>query len=107
MLNQLLLSSVSFSVAFGLSLLVGDFKSAWLTGAISVFATFMGIFIVNGTQRIRHKPIINSLKVQIYKLERQEIELQQSISSIAIEKRQLEVKINFLKSELSHISTLR
>lgn len=104
--NQVLLSSVSFAVAFGFSLIVNrDIKPALLTGLISVFATYTGVFVVNGRDRIRHKPTINKLEAQIYQLERQHIQLQQSISASATEKHRLEVKLNFLKSELSYIYT--
>ena len=104
--NQLILGSVSFCVAFGVSLIVNrDIKLALLTGLISVFATYAGVFVVKGKERIRHKPTINKIKYQIYKLEIRQIELQQFIWANATEKHRLEVKLNFLRAELSYLYT--
>lgn len=107
MLNNLqLLNLVCFGVASGINLLVNrDIKSALLTGLISVFACCVGVFVVNNMQRIQYKPIINNIKAQINLLEKRQIELQQTVGAIATEKHHLQVKINYLKLELSALYT--
>lgn len=102
--NQLLLGTIAFGVSFGLSLLVNrDIKPALLTGLIAVPATYAGVFVVNGKQRIQQKPILTALQAQIHQLDRRQIELNQSISATIQEKQRLEVNINFLKTELNQL----
>ena len=104
--NRLLLSSVAFGTSFGLSLLISrNMKTAFLSGLITVPATFSGLAVVNYRQRGQQKLTLTALESQIYHLERQEAQLNQSWLAIATEKQRTEVNINFLKTELSQLHT--
>lgn len=101
--NLLLLGSVAFSVSFTLSLLINrDIKPALISGLITVPATFLGVFIVNGKQRIQKKQTLTALQNQLYQLQRQETQLNQSLRAIATEE-QTKSNINFLKIELNQL----
>lgn len=102
--NPLLLVSVACGVSFALSLLVNrDIKSAAIAGIITIPATFVGIFVVNGKQRIEHKQILTNLESQIYQLEAWEAHLNQSLEAIAAEEQRTKNNINFLKTELKQL----
>lgn len=102
--NPLLLVSVACGVSFALSLLVNrDIKSAAIAGIITIPATFVGIFVVNGKQRIKQKHILTNLESQIYQLEEWEAELNQSLVAIASEEQRTKNNINFLKIELKQL----
>lgn len=102
--NPLLLVSVACGVSFALSLLVNrDIKSAAIAGIITIPATFAGIFVVNGKQRIEQKQILTNLENQIYQLEEWEAHLNQSLVAIAAEEQRTKNNINFLKTELKQI----
>lgn len=102
--NPLLLVSVACGVSFALSLLVNrDIKSAAIAGIITIPATFVGIFVVNGKQRIKQKHILTGLESQIYQLEEWEAHLNQSLVAIAAEEQRTKNNINFLKTELKQL----
>lgn len=102
--NPLLLVSVACGVSFALSLLVNrDIKSALLTGLITIPATFVGIFIINGKQRIEQKQILTNLESRIYQLEEWEAQLNHSFEAIAAEEQRTKNNINFLKTELKQL----
>ncbi len=101
--NLLLLGSVAFGVSFALSLLINrDIKPALISGLITVPATLLGVFVVNGKQRIQKKQTLTALQNQLYQLQRQEIQLNQSLNAIATEE-QIKSNINFLKIELNQL----
>lgn len=102
--NKLLLSSVAFGISFALSLLINrNVKTALITGLISVPATLVGVFVVNGKQRIQQKRDLNQLEAQIYQLKLQEVQLNKSLSAIAAEEQRTKSNINFLKTELKQL----
>lgn len=102
--NPLLLVSVACGVSFALSLLVNrDIKSAAIAGIITIPATFVGIFVVNGKQRIEKKHILTGLESQIYQLEEWEAHLNQSLVAITAEEQRTKSNINFLKTELKQL----
>lgn len=102
--NPLLLVSVACGVSFALSLLVNrDIKIALLTGLITIPATFVGIFVINGKQRIEQKHILTNLESRIYQLEEWEAELNHSFEAIAAEEQKAKNNINFLKTELKQL----
>lgn len=102
--NPLLLVSVACGVSFALSLLVNrDIKSAAIAGIITIPATFVGIFVINGKQRIEQKHILTGLESQIYQLEEWEAHLNQSLEAIAAEEQRTKSNINFLKTELKQL----
>ena len=102
--NPLLLVSVACGVSFALSLLVNrDIKSAVIAGIITIPATFVGIFVINGKQRIEQKHILTGLESKIYQLEEWEAHLNQSLVAIAAEEQRTKSNINFLKTELKQL----
>ncbi|MBW4636736.1 MAG: hypothetical protein KME05_00595 [Gloeocapsa sp. UFS-A4-WI-NPMV-4B04] len=102
--NPLLLVSVACGVSFALSLLVNrDIKSAAIAGIITIPATFVGVFVVNGKQRIEQKQILTNLEHQIYQLEEWEAQLNHSFEAIAAEEQRTKNNINFLKIELKQL----
>lgn len=102
--NPLLLVSVACGVSFALSLLANrDIKSALITGLITLPATFVGIFVINGKQRIEQKHILTNLESQIYQLEEWEAHLNHSLEAIASEEQRTKNNINFLKTELKQL----
>lgn len=104
MAKMLLLGSVAFGVSFALSLLINrDIKPALLSGLITVPATFSGVFVVNRKQRIKQKQTLTTFQSQIYQLQRQETQLNQSLYAIAAEEQRTKSNINFLKTELSQL----
>ena len=104
--NLSLLGLVAFGVSFGLNLLVNrDIKTAFLTGLITVPATFSGIVAVNSKQRTKQKHLLTPLQNQIHQLKRRETQLMQSLSGTVTEKQRTEANLNFLKAELSQFYT--
>lgn len=102
--NPFLLVSVAFGVSFSLSLVVKrDIKTAFLTGLITVPATFSGVVAVTSKQRTQQKLTLTDLEGQIYQLEGWETQLNQSLLALAAEKQRTETNINFLKTELSQL----
>ena len=104
--NLSILGLVAFGVSFGLSLLVNrDIKTAFLTGLITVPASFSGIVAVNSKQRTKQKRLLTPLQNQIHQLKRRETQLIQSLSATVTEKQRTEANLNFLKAELSQFYT--
>ena len=104
MAKILLLGSVAFGVSFALSLLINrDIKPALISGLITVPATFSGVFVVNRKQRIKQKQTLTTFQSQIYQLQRQEAQLNQSLYAIAAEEQRTKSNINFLKTELNQL----
>lgn len=102
--NLLLLGSVAFGVSFALSLLINkEIKPALISGLITVPATFSGVFVVNRKQRIKQKQTLTTLQSQIYQLQRQETQLNQSFGAIVTEQQRTKSNINFLKTELNQL----
>lgn len=100
----LLLGSVAFGVSFSLSLLVNrNIKTAFLTGLITVPATFSGLVVVNRIQRTQRHRTLTALQTQIHRLKKRETQLNQFFSASATEKQRAEANLNFLKSELSQL----
>lgn len=103
--NRLLLGSVVFSVSLILSLIVSqNVAMALKTGLITIPATFLGIAAVNLKQRNQQKLILNDLQAEIYKLEKWQSQLSQSMRVTLEQKQQTETNINFLKVQLSQLS---
>lgn len=80
----LLLGSVAFGVSFGLSLLVNrHIKTAFLTGLITVPATFSGVVAVNRKQKTQQKRTLTALQAQIHRLKKRETQMNQSLLASA------------------------
>ncbi len=103
--NRLLLGSVVFSVSLVLSLIVSrDVGTALKTGLITIPATVLGVGAVNFKQRNQQKLILNDLQAQIYKLEKWQGQLNQSLLATADREQQTETNINFLQVQLRQLS---
>jgi chromosome segregation ATPase len=103
--NRLLLGSVVFSVSLVLSLIISrDVGTALKTGLITIPATFLGIGAVNLKQRNQQKLILNDLQVEIYKLEKWQLQLNNSLRVISEQRQQTETNINFLQVQLRQLS---
>ncbi len=103
--NRLLLGSVAFSASLVLSLIVSqDVGMALKTGFITIPATFLGIVAVNFKQRNQQKLILNDLQAEIYKLEKWQSQLNQSLRVISEQRQQTETNINFLQVQLRQLS---
>ena len=100
----LLLGSVAFGVSFGLSLLVNrHIKTAFLTGLITVPATFSGVVAVNRKQKTQQKRTLTALQAQIHRLKKRETQMNQSLLASAAELERTEVDLNFLQTELNQL----
>ncbi len=103
--NRLLLGSVVFSVSLVLSLIISrDLGTALKTGLITIPATFLGVVAVNLKQRNQQKLILNDLQVEIYKLEKWQMQLNQALRLTSEQKQQTETNINFLQTQLRQLS---
>ena len=104
MKNRLLLGSVAFGVSFCLSLLVNrNIKTAFLTGLITVPATFSGVVAVNRKQKGQLSLTLTPLQIKIHQLERWEAQLNQFVLELAAEKHRTEANISFLKTEFRQL----
>lgn len=100
----LLLGSVAFGVSFGLSLLVNrHIKTAFLTGLITVPATFSGVVAVNRKQKTQQKRTLTALQAQIHRLKKRETQMNQSFLASAAELERTEVDLNLLQTELNQL----
>ncbi len=103
--NRLLLGSVVFGVSLVLSLIVSqDVGTALKTGLITIPATVLGVGVVNFRQRNQQKLILNDLQAEIYKLEKLQVQLNQSLLATADKEQQTETNINFLQVQLRQLS---
>jgi chromosome segregation ATPase len=95
---------VGFGISFGLSLIILQNP---LTSFINGVVTFSGSFLAVGIsdrQRIkREKKVKNSFQHQIKRLEAEENQLYQSLSSVSNIKEQVESKVNSLYLERTHL----
>ena len=103
--NRLLLGSVVFSVSLVLSLIISrDVGTALKTGLITIPAIFLGVSAVNLKQRNQQKLILNDLQAEIYKLEKWQLQLNNSLRVISEQRQQTETNINFLQVQLRQLS---
>jgi chromosome segregation ATPase len=97
-------SLVGFGISFGLSLIILQNP---LTSFINGVVTFSGSFLAVGIsdrQRIkREKKVKNSFHHQIKRLEAEENQIYQSLSSVSNIKEQVEAKVNSLYLERTHL----
>lgn len=102
--NSLLLSTVAFGMSLGLGLLViRDFQKAFVTGLITIPATFCAVGVVNRKQRLQQEQTWTELQMEIHQMERWEAQLHHSLSAIAAEERRAEVNLNALRSQLHQL----
>jgi chromosome segregation ATPase len=68
--NRLIIGIVAFGVSFGLSLVLNwDFHNAFLTGVITVLATYLSAFFVDKRRRNHEMLVLDSLQRRIRELE--------------------------------------
>jgi chromosome segregation ATPase len=95
--NRFILSIIAFSVSFGLSLFLSwDFNRAFLTGLVTVPATYIAAFFVDKRRRDRELLVLDSLQRRIQELEALK-------SHIVSEIKQLEAHNALLYSESSKL----
>lgn len=102
--NWLVLGSVAFGVSLCLSLIASqDFGKAFLTGVITIPATYVGAVVIHKRRINREKRFRNSLVNQIQELEAYQEDMNQYLVDALSEEQGLEASINNLKSELNYL----
>jgi len=103
--NRWILGSVSFSVSFCLSLLINqNLGKAFLTGLITVPATFCAVFTINRRQVTYQKFNLKTIHNKTRQLQKWEQRLRQSLSTLAASEKRSEANLNHLENELSKLS---
>lgn len=104
LVNRILLSSVAFSVSFGIGLLANrDLKKALLTGVITFPASYVGAVVADKRRITQEKLLRGSLQNQIQALGEEETRLYQSLSTATATRQDIEVSINALQAERSQL----
>ncbi|MDZ8054443.1 MAG: tellurite resistance TerB C-terminal domain-containing protein [Aulosira sp. ZfuVER01] len=99
--NRLFLGIVAFSVSFGLSLVPNwDYTKAFVTGIITLFATYAAAFCVDKRRKNHEMLVLNSLRKRIKELEelksrivREINQIEEHRSSLYAESKQLQNKV--------------
>jgi chromosome segregation ATPase len=100
----MVLGSVAFGVSFCLNLVANrELSKAFLTGVITIPATYAGAVVIHKRRLYQEKLLRNSLQSQIQELEDYKEELNQYLLDALAEEQQVEASINTLQSELSYL----
>lgn len=105
--NRLFLGIVAFSVSFGLSLVPNwDYTKAFVTGIITLFATYAAAFCVDKRRKNHEMLVLNSLRKRIRELEelksrivREIDQIEEHRSSLYAESKQLQNKVTECRNQ--------
>ena len=102
--NRIVLGSVAFGVSFGLGLIANrDFKKAWLTGLITLPASYVGTVVAEQRRTNQEKLIRAALQNQVQVLEGQQTLVHQSLYAATATRQEVEASINALQGERSNL----